>query len=110
MPDKLKWTLQSKKFWAFVTAFVGLGFASYQNDGVITVGEIETLVYLVIGYIASVALEDGLSNRNATTTTLTTPSDNVTVSTSETATPAPTPRMLTADQALRERGGPAGMV
>lgn len=73
MPEKLKWTLQSKKFWAFVTGFVGLAFASYQNDGVITAGEIEKLVYLVIGYIASVALEDGLSNRNSTTTTVSTP-------------------------------------
>lgn len=86
MPEKLKWTLQSKKFWAFVTAFVGLAFASYQNDGVITAAEIEKLVYLTIGYIASVAIEDGLTNRNATTTTLTTPSDNVTVSTSDTGT------------------------
>ncbi len=65
MPDKLKYTLQSKKFWAFITAFVGLAFASYQNDGVITVAEIEKLVYLVIGYIGSVAIEDGLSNMNA---------------------------------------------
>lgn len=94
MPEKLKWTLQSKKFWAFITAFVGLGFASYQNDGVITAGEIEKLVYLVIGYIASVAVEDGLSNRNATTTTVTTPSENVTVSTSDTGTAVSEPHPL----------------
>lgn len=86
MSDKpsIMYILQSRKFWAFVTAFVGLGFASYQNDGVITAAEIEKLVYLVIAYIASVALEDGLANHNAGKTTISTPAPNVDISTSDT--------------------------
>lgn len=76
MPVVLQRFIHSRKFWVFLTALVGLVSASYQNDGVFSAGEIETMVYLAIGYGASIALEDGLTARaeaNATTTTVSTP-------------------------------------
>lgn len=59
MDNKLMRTLQSRKFWAFAAALVGLVSASLQNDGVFSVEEIQAVVGLVIGYIFSVAYEDG---------------------------------------------------
>lgn len=92
MPIVLQRFIHSRKFWVFITALVGLISASYQNDGVFTASEIETMVYLAIGYGASIALEDGLTARavaTATTTTVSTPGEsNVTV----TAPPETTPQ------------------
>lgn len=55
--------IYSRKFWVFVTAFVTLFFSCYE-DGSIQVEEVKQLVLLTIGYLGSVALEDGLSNLN----------------------------------------------
>lgn len=57
--DKLTRLLQSRKFWAFAAALVGLVSASLQNDGVFSAEEIQAISGLVIGYIFSVAYEDG---------------------------------------------------
>lgn len=57
--DKLTRLLQSRKFWAFIAALVGLVSASLQNDGVFSAEEIQAIAGLVIGYILSVAYEDG---------------------------------------------------
>lgn len=63
MPDQLKRFVYSRKMWAFLVGLVTLISASIQ-DGSFSAEEIEKLVYLVVGYVLSVALEDGLSNIN----------------------------------------------
>lgn len=73
MPVVLQRFIHSRKFWIFLTALVGLISAAYQNDGVFSASEIENMVYLAIGYGASIAIEDGLTAHNASKTTVTTP-------------------------------------
>lgn len=64
MSPTLRKFLTSRKFWAFVAGMVTLLGASLE-DGSFSVGEIQTLAATIIGYVGSVALEDGLSNFNA---------------------------------------------
>lgn len=64
MSPTLRKFLTSRKFWAFVAGMVTLLGASLE-DGSFSVGEIQTLAATIIGYVGSVALEDGLSNLNA---------------------------------------------
>lgn len=64
MPVSVKKFIQSRKFWAFVTTFITGIFAAL-HDNVISQGEMQTLVLLAVGYIASVALEDGMTNHNS---------------------------------------------
>lgn len=88
--NKLIWVLKSRKFWAAVIGLVAIFWTAYQSG---TSLDPDTVVNAILGivaaFIGATALEDGLSNRNATTTTLTTPSDNVTVTTTD-APPSPT--------------------
>ncbi len=74
--------LRSRKFWAFSVAFVTLLFGALA-DSVITSQEGLNLTLAALGYIASVAYEDGeqakaaatvtAANMQANTTTVTTP-------------------------------------
>jgi hypothetical protein len=80
MPNVLKKFLFSRKFWAFIGGLVAV-LAAAAQDGFFSTEEIKQVVWLVVGYIFSVAFEDGLSHHNAGQTTVSTPSDNVTVTT-----------------------------
>ncbi len=86
--NKLVWVLQSRKFWASIVGLVAIFYTAWQSGGGV---DSDTLVNAIMGivmaYLGATALEDGLTNRNATTTTLSTPSENVVVSTSETKPP-----------------------
>lgn len=73
MPVVIDRFIHSRKFWVFLSALVGLIFASYQNDGVFSANEIRDMVMLAIGYGASIALEDGLTAYNSDKTTVSTP-------------------------------------
>lgn len=64
MPQVLVNFFRSRKFWAFLTGFVTVLFASYQ-DGILSYEELRNLTMLVIGYVASIALEDGMTNWNS---------------------------------------------
>ncbi len=93
--NKIMWVLQSRKFWSALVGLVAIFYTAWQSGGGV---DPDTLVNAILGivaaYMGATALEDGLTNRNATTTTLTTPSDNVTVSTSDT-TPLPAQPIIT---------------
>lgn len=82
--NKIMWVLQSRKFWAAVVGLVAIFYTAWQSGGSV---DPDTLVNAILGIVAAfmgaTALEDGLTNRNATTTTLTTPAENVTVQTSD---------------------------
>lgn len=86
--NKIMWVLQSRKFWSAVIGLVAIFYTAWQSGGGV---DPDTLVNAILGivaaYMGATALEDGLSNRNATTTTVTTPSENVEISTSGATTP-----------------------
>lgn len=54
--------LNSRKFWAFISGLL-LVLSTSAQDGVFTPEEIRTIAGLVIGYILSVAFEDGMMAR-----------------------------------------------
>jgi len=85
--SKLIWVLQSRKFWAAVIGLVAIFYTAWQSGGGV---DPDTLVNAILGIVAAfmtaTALEDGLSNRNATTTTLSTPSDSVQIRTGDSTT------------------------
>lgn len=105
--SKIVWVLQSRKFWSAVIGLVAILYTAWQSGGAV---DPDTLVNAILGivaaYMTATALEDGLSNRNATTTTVTTPAANVEVKTSD----ANSDGDEEWRRALRARGGPAGMV
>lgn len=80
------WWLKSKKVWAFVIGAVTLTGTAFQMD-VFPYADYSTkLVALIIGFMGSNAVEDGMkarSDASASTTTITTPSPEVTVTTSD---------------------------
>lgn len=93
--NKIMWVLQSRKFWAAVIGLGAIFYTAWQSGGGV---DPDTVVNAILGivaaFIGATALEDGMSNRNATTTTLTTPSDNVEITTSDTGThPPQSPRI-----------------
>lgn len=83
----LRRTFTSKKFWAFAVTFVTL-LSTAMADGIISSEEGRNIAGLAVGYVLSVAFEDGMSRRNTNQTTVSTPSDNVTVTTTD-APPTP---------------------
>lgn len=79
----IMYVFQSRKFWAAVVGLVFIFVNAYLNKTQIDPNTVTTAIMgIIAAYMGSVALEDGMSNRNATTTTITTPSPNVDVSTS----------------------------
>lgn len=58
----LKKFFGSRKFWATLVGFVTL-LGTAMEDGVLTPDEINALAAIVIGYVVSVAFEDGMTNR-----------------------------------------------
>lgn len=72
--NKILWVLQSRKFWSAVVGLAAIFYTAWQSGGGV---DPDTLVNAILGivaaYMGATALEDGLSNRNATTTTVSTP-------------------------------------
>lgn len=69
----LKKFINSRKFWATVVGFVTV-LSTALEDGTLSQGEVNALAGIIIGYVFSVAFEDGMTNRvnwNSTTTTTT---------------------------------------
>lgn len=84
--NKLIWVLQSRKFWSAAIGLIAILYMSLVNGAELDPDTVVTAIMGIVGaYMGATALEDGLTNHNATTTTLTTPSENVTVSTSDDA-------------------------
>jgi hypothetical protein len=87
----LYYVLQSRKFWATTIGLVLLIATAIINHQAIDPNAlVNGIMILVSVYVGAIAVEDGLTNRNATTTTVSTPSSNVQVSTSD-APPPVTP-------------------
>lgn len=84
MPEVLKKFVNSRKFWAFVMGLVTLLSAAFE-DGVFSADEVKAISALIIGYIVSVAWEDGKFAEALAkpTTTIETPATNVAVTTSD---------------------------
>lgn len=87
--NKILWVLQSRKFWAACVGLVAIFYTAWQSGGGV---DPDTLVNAILGivaaFIGATAIEDGLTNRNATTTTVSTPgTSDVTVTPSDTSTP-----------------------
>jgi hypothetical protein len=64
MSQMVRKFLTSRKVWAFVGGLITLITISYA-DNVFTPQEIQNIAATIIGFMGSVALEDGLSNFNA---------------------------------------------
>lgn len=64
MPDVLKKFFYSRKWWAFAVGLVTL-LSTAAEDGVFAPDEMQNIVLLIASYVASVAFEDGMSNRGA---------------------------------------------
>jgi hypothetical protein len=64
MPDVLKKFFFSRKWWAFAVGLVTL-LSTAAEDGVFAPDEMQNIVLLIASYVASVAFEDGMSNRNS---------------------------------------------
>lgn len=70
------WWLKSKKVWAFIIGVVTLSAAAFQVEPFPYADFTTKLVALIIGFMGSNAVEDGMKARaasNATTTTVSTP-------------------------------------
>lgn len=63
MPDVLKKFFFSRKWWAFAVGLVTL-LSTAAEDGVFAPDEMQNIVLLIASYVASVAFEDGMSNRS----------------------------------------------
>lgn len=88
--SKLTRLLTSRKLWAAIVGFVAILWTAYQSGtGLDPDTVVNAIMGIVMAYLGATALEDGLSNRNATTTTVTTPASNVSVTATDV--PAPTP-------------------
>lgn len=73
--ELVKRFLLSRKFWAFITGLVTLVSASLE-DGRFSPEEIQSIAAIVIGYVLSIAWEDGKRHEaagNITAATLTPP-------------------------------------
>jgi hypothetical protein len=95
-PEKpsIMYVLQSRKFWMAVVGFVLILVTAITQGQELDANTIVNgILGIVAAYIGSVALEDGLTNRNAGKTTIETPSENVQVTTTEAKPVPPVGRM-----------------
>lgn len=86
MNDKpsIFYVLQSRKMWATLIGLILMVVTAIANKQPIDVNALVSGIVTLVGiYVASVAIEDGLTKHNAGQTTVSTPNDNVTVHTSE---------------------------
>lgn len=58
----LKKFVNSRKFWATVVGFITV-LSTALEDGTLSQGEVNALAGIIIGYVFSVAFEDGMTNR-----------------------------------------------
>lgn len=83
--------LQSRKFWATGVGLILIIVTAIINRQSIDPDTLVNGIMALVGiYVGSIAVEDGMTNRNAKTTTITTPSQNVDVSTSGAVVPTVT--------------------
>lgn len=107
--------LLSRKFWMALIGLILVLVTAWSQDPYPTDAVVTAIMGVVAAYIGSVALEDGMSKQaevKAQTTTVSTPGTSDVAVTATADTPAQPVRDLEAEasRALRNRGGPAGMV
>lgn len=97
MDSKLKWVLQSRKFWASAVGLALILITAWGQDPYPTDMVVTAIMGVIAAFVAATAYEDGKQAEAAgrigaadataavaaTTTTVTTPSENVTVTTEE---------------------------
>ena len=83
--------LQSRKFWSAVVGLAAILYMSLVNGAELDPDTVVTAIMGIVGaYMGSVALEDGLTNRDANKTTVSTPGgSDVTVTKSDDNMPQP---------------------
>lgn len=86
MNDKpsILYVLQSRKWWSAVIGLILILVTAWNQHPFPTDAVVTAVMGVVAAYMASVALEDGLTKHNAGQTTVSTPSSNVDISTSDT--------------------------
>ncbi len=74
MQDKLKYLLQSRKFWAVILAVALVLGRAYAPDFPLTQAQVSNLIYVLIAYILGTAIEDQGRGKIETPTDSTDPS------------------------------------